>query len=340
LYTQVIRRHSTRVYIAQGVTLPPYSETNILVRTENNGTCLIQNFNRTKSFNNLPYAVAPGISNILLHQPFVLRAANYGSKHIHLQKHRVMGLATAVQDDVFSISDINLERMEQKGPTIEDETWKDNLDINHLPKETQPKVKDMLSKYSSMWTGQLGEISITQHRIDLIPAAKPIYQAPYRAGVKGREVEKEEVERMLKADVIEPANSEWASPVVLITKPDGSVRFCVDYRKLNAVTVKDSYPLPRMDECLDSLGDATIFSTLDCNSGYWQILMKETDRNKTAFVTHCGVHRFKRMPFGLCNAPATFQRALDMILARVKWKTALIYLDDVIVYSRSIEERE
>jgi Reverse transcriptase (RNA-dependent DNA polymerase) len=150
--------------------------------------------------------------------------------------------------------------------------------------------------------------------------------------VKGREVEKEEIERMLKADVIEPANSEWACPVVLITKPDGSVRFCVDYRKLNAVTVKDSYPLPRMDECLDSLGDATIFSTLDCNSGYWQIVMKETDRNKTAFVTHCGVHHFKRMPFGLCNAPATFQRALDTILARVKWETALINLDDVIVY--------
>ena len=89
--------------------------------------------------------------------------------------------------------------------------------------------------------------------------------------MKGIEVEKEEVERMLKASVIEPANSECAIPVVLITNPDGSVRFCVDYRKLNAVTVKDSYTLPRMDECLDSLGDATIFSTLNCNSGYWHI---------------------------------------------------------------------
>jgi Reverse transcriptase (RNA-dependent DNA polymerase) len=87
--------------------------------------------------------------------------------------------------------------------------------------------------------------------------------------------------------------------VVLITKSDGTIRFCVDYRKLNALTVKDSYPLPRMDECLDSLGDATIFSTLDCNSGYWQIAMREEDKNKTSFVTHCGVHRFKRMPFGL-----------------------------------------
>jgi hypothetical protein len=189
-----------------------------------------------------------------------------------------------------------------------------------------------------MWTGSLGEIFITQHRIQLLKHSKPIHQAPYRAGTKSREVEREEVDRMLKADVIEPATSEWASPVVLVTKLDGSVRFCVEYRKLNALTVKDSYPSPRMGECLDNLGDATIFSTLDCNSGYSQIAVAEEDMDKTAFVTHVGVHRFKRMPFGLCNAPATFQRALDMILSKVKWNYALVYLDDVIVYSKCINE--
>jgi Reverse transcriptase (RNA-dependent DNA polymerase) len=168
-----------------------------------------------------------------------------------------------------------------------------------------------------MCSGQLGELSITKHRIDLQENAKPAYQASYRAGKQSREIERQEVDRMLKAGVIDPATSEWDSPVVLITKKDGSIRFCVEYRKLNALTVKDSYPL-RMDECLDSLGDATIFSTLDCNSGYWQIPIEERDRDKTAFVTHCGVHIFKRMPFGLCNAPATFQPALDMILSKVK----------------------
>jgi hypothetical protein len=115
-------------------------------------------------------------------------------------------------------------------------------------------------------------------------------------------------------------------------------RFRVDYRKLNALTVNDFYPFLRMDECLDSLGDATISSTLDCNSGYWQIPIEERDMNKTAFVTHCGVHRFKRMPFGLCNAPATFQRALDMLLSKVKWKYNLLYLDDVIIYAKRLEE--
>ena len=104
------------------------------------------------------------------------------------------------------------------------------------------------------------------------------------------------------------------------------------------MTVKDSYPLPRMDECIDSLGEAKVFSTLDAYSGYWQLPIKEEDKPKSAFVCHAGTFQYRRMPFGLTNAPASFQRALDLILSRFKWKTCLIYLDDVIIYSKSMEE--
>ena len=104
----------------------------------------------------------------------------------------------------------------------------------------------------------------------------------------------------------------------------------MDYRKLNAVTVRDSYPLLRMDECIDSLGDATVFTKLDGNSGYWQVEIAEDDRDKTTFASHSGLYRFLRMLFGLKNAPATFQRAVDIILSRVKWERALVYFDDVI----------
>ena len=121
----------------------------------------------------------------------------------------------------------------------------------------------MLSKHAKMWDGKLGEISVTKHRIDLVPNARPVYQAPYRAGRQSREIESTEVQRMLAAGVIAPETSEWASTVVLISKKDVSVRFCVEYRKLNALTVKDTYPLPQMDECLDNLGDAVLFTTLD-----------------------------------------------------------------------------
>ena len=143
---------------------------------------------------------------------------------------------------------------------------------------------------------------------------------------------------MLKAGVIEPSTSEWASPIVLVPKPDGAMRFCVDYRRLNAITTRDSYPLPRMDECIDSLGDATVFSTLDCNAGYCKIPVDPADRPKTTFTSHEGLFWFLRMPFGLRNAPATFQRFVDITLAGLTWKVCLVYLDDIIVFSRSNED--
>jgi hypothetical protein len=142
---------------------------------------------------------------------------------------------------------------------------------------------------------------------------------------------------MLAQGAIEPTTCEWASPIVMVPKLDGSLRFCVDYRKLNAILVPDTFPLPRMDECIDSLGKAAIFTTLDCNSGYWQIPVDPSDRDKTTFTSHYGIYRFIRLPFGLRNAPGTFQRAVDIILSGVKWKTYLVYLDDVIVFSSSRE---
>jgi Reverse transcriptase (RNA-dependent DNA polymerase) len=138
--------------------------------------------------------------------------------------------------------------------------------------------------------------------------------------------------------VVEPSGGPWASPVVLIPKPDGSVRFCVDYRRLNAVTTKYSYALPRIDDSIDSLGGAQYFSTLDANSGYWQIAVAAEDQEKTAFTTHRGLYRFKILPFALVSAPATFQRAVDVILSSVRFQCALTYLDDIIVYYTTFEQ--
>jgi len=126
--------------------------------------------------------------------------------------------------------------------------------------------------------------------------------------------------------------------VVLVPKPDGTMRFCVDYRRLNEGKVRNVYPLPRMDDFIDVLGDAEVFSTLVCNSGYWQIPVADEDRDKTTFACHEGAFRYIRLPFGLSNAPATFQRDIDMILGGLKWKSCLVYLDDIIVFSQSAEE--
>ncbi len=137
---------------------------------------------------------------------------------------------------------------------------------------------------------------------------------------------------MLDRWVIEPCQSSWASPVVLVTKKDGTTRLCVDYRKLNDVTRKDAYPLPRIDDMLDALHGSRYFSTLDLYSGYWQVEMDEQDIDKAAFVTRQGLFWFTVMPFGLCNAPATFERLMELVLKDLNWKVCLIYLNDIIVY--------
>jgi hypothetical protein len=145
------------------------------------------------------------------------------------------------------------------------------VDLAHLTPKERENVLDMLGKRRTMWDGRLGQVHFIAHRIQLNPGSNPAYSQPYFAGARAREAESGEIQRMLKAGVTEPATSEWAGPVVLVPKPDESMLFCIDYRKLNAVTVRDSYPLPRKDECIYSFGDASVFSTLDCNSGYWQI---------------------------------------------------------------------
>ena len=223
-------------------------------------------------------------------------------------------------------------------PLNEDEQSLTDVDLNHLPNSVARKVKQMLREHSKMWSGQLGELNAAPHRINLEAGSRPFHAHPYRAGPQARSIEQEEDRRMSDMGFIEPCKSEWASPVVMVPKPDGSARFCVDYRRLNALTIKDTYPLPRTDECLHSLGEAKYFTTLDCNSGYWQIPIAKEDRNKTTFTCHAGTYRFLRMPFGSCNAPATFQRTVDILLSGYRWKTCLVYLDYVMIFSKSIEE--
>ncbi|CAK1578305.1 unnamed protein product [Parnassius mnemosyne] len=145
------------------------------------------------------------------------------------------------------------------------------------------------------------------------------------------------IEGMVKDDVIEPSFSPWCSFVVLVKK-DGSMRFCIDYRRLNDVTKKDSYPLPRIDDTLNMLTGVKWFNTLDLKSGYWQVEIDPKDKEKTAFFTGKGLWQFRVMPFGLCNAPATFQRLMELVLTGLIGHVYLVYLDDIIIVGRTFEE--
>jgi len=143
---------------------------------------------------------------------------------------------------------------------------------------------------------------------------------------------------MLSAGVTETSESEWASNVVLVKKKDGKMRFCIDYRQVNNVTKKDSFPLPRIDQCLDTLNGSKYFSTFDLTSGYHQVGMATESADKTAFVTRDGLFQFRKMPFGLTNAGASFQRLMTKILQGINFVTCLAYLDDIILFSTSEEQ--
>ena len=186
-------------------------------------------------------------------------------------------------------------------------------------------------------TNDLGHSNIFPHKIDT-GDARPIHQAPRRLPMSKKQVAEKEVQRMLDMGIIEPSTSPWSSPIVLVNKKTGDVRFCIDFRKVNDVTKKDSFPLPRVDDSLTRLSGSSWFSTMDLASGYWQVAMDEQDAEKTAFITENGLYQFKVLPFGLCNAGATFQRLMQLALSGLSWEMVLVYIDDLIVHSKTFEE--
>ncbi|KAL0147701.1 hypothetical protein M9458_056979 [Cirrhinus mrigala] len=180
----------------------------------------------------------------------------------------------------------------------------------------------------------LGQTSLVQHNIDTGDAT-PIRQRPRRMPLGRQEAAEQALSKMQRAGIIELSESPWASPVVMVPKKGGEWRFCVDYRRLNAVTRKDSYPLPRVDECLDLVAGSSWFSSLDLRSGYWQVPLTPEARPKTAFCTGRGLWQFKVLSFGLCNAPATFERLMERVLEGVPRQQCLVFLDDILAHGAS-----
>ncbi|KAK3083976.1 hypothetical protein FSP39_006179 [Pinctada imbricata] len=202
------------------------------------------------------------------------------------------------------------------------------------------KAKSLLIRYSDLFAKSdegVGRTSLVKHKINTGDKA-PIKQKPRRLPMQMHKEVETHVSDMLRRGVIEPSTSPWASPIVLAKKKDGTTRFCIDYRHLNSVTIKDAYPLPRIDESLDQLSGAKWLSTLDMNTGYWQVELDDSDKHKSAFVTRQGLYEFNVMPFGLCNAPATFERLLETVLSGLQWNVCLIYLDDIIVYGSTFDK--
>ena len=209
--------------------------------------------------------------------------------------------------------------------------------------EQRRKLYDLLWEYNDIFSRQdakLGKTDLLQFEIELKDDAVPFKARPYRSNPHVRQEVRRQVQEMLDKDIIEPSTSNFGSPVLLVSKPDGSSRFCVDYRKLNSMTKVDCHPIARADDCLESLGasGAKYFSSLDLESGYWQLPVHPDSRPYTAFVTHDGLYQCKRMSFGLVNAPSVFTRLMTRVLQGLNWEICLVYIDDIIIFSKSFEE--
>lgn len=196
------------------------------------------------------------------------------------------------------------------------------------------ELNSLVSQFSDVFHEWPGQTRITQHEIRTPPGVV-VRQRPYRVPEARRLAI--EITRMQELGVIEPSRSPWASPIVMVPKPDGTLCFCNDFRRLNEVSSFDGYPMPRVDELLDRLGKARFISTLDLTKGYWQIPLAPGLREKTALSTSSGHLQYRVLPFGLHGAPATFQWMMDILL-RPHQEYAAAYIDDLVIHSESWEE--
>ena len=284
-----------------------------------------------------------------------LRVFNVSNEVFHLAAETVIALAKPVTDVTsLELNQENHDGAMGQARVINEHVSQEAVDMT-LPKALQEllerstdnltdseteRLQGLLFNYQHVFSisdGDLGTTHMVQHRIDT-GNALPIRIQPRRTSPwKHDEIERQ-VTNLLQQGKVMESSSPWSFPVVLATKKDGSQRLCVDYRQLNAVTIKDAFPLPRVDDSLAALSGSRWFSTLDLASGYWQVAMDAGTQEKAAFVTSSGLYEWTVMPFGLCNAPSTFARLMELVLKGLHWKICLIYLDDVIVMGRTFGE--
>ena len=289
-----------------------------------------------------------------------VRVVNIGLEDIWLQPKTIVGVATQVEliheKDVphCTVEASNSEIIVQlqkidvrvnddvKCSRIKDLPFKLDIDCSDFSPDMEEKVASVFMKYKDVFCqddDDLGLTDITSHKIptiDNIPVRLPHRRIPPNLLPEVRDL----VSKLLRQKVIKPSVSAYAAPVVLVRKKDGTLRLCVDYRKLNEKTIRDAYPLPRIEEALDCLHGAKYFSSIDLAQGFYQVPIDPSDAHKTAFrLGTGGLYEYTRMPMGLCNSPGTLQRLMDLCFAQANFDLLLIYLDDILVFGRTIEEK-
>ena len=202
--------------------------------------------------------------------------------------------------------------------------------LSHLPLVQRKELAEVITQYREVFPDVPSKTNLIEHDVD-VRESTPIKQHPYRVSPIKKELLDKEVQYMLKNDIIEESQSNWSSPCILVPKHDGGFQFCTDFRKVNDKTKSDSFPIPRIADCIDQIGNAKFISTFDMLKGYWQVPLTQRAREISAFVTPSGLYQYKVMPFGMKNAPAIFQRMVNKLVRDIDGCEG--YIDDVVIYS-------
>ncbi len=205
-----------------------------------------------------------------------------------------------------------------------------NDKLSHLTTKQRSEISDLIHEYSHLFPDVPGQSDFACHDID-VGDATPIKQHPYRVGPFKQVHMNEEIKYMKDNGIIEESNSDWSSPCILVPKSDSSFRFCTDFRKVNLVSKSDTFPLPRIDDCIDHIGQAKFVTTFDLLKGYWQVPLTPRAKQISTFVTPQGLFQYKVLPFGLKNAPATFQRLMNKVIRGLP--NTEVYIDDIVLFN-------
>ena len=270
-----------------------------------------------------PFIITEKITDVTYKVDLGLERKRYRTFHINGMKPWISPEAAVFLSLENEFDDQYPLELEDKLPT-------------HLTLSQQQQLVELKENFKDVFQDVPGRTDVVTHDIPT-GDARPVRLPPYRLAHKSQDFLREEIKTLLQQEIIEPSKSPWAAPIVLVAKKDGSTRMCVDYRKLNAITQADPYPLPRIEELIDGIGQSTFITTLDLTKGYYQVPMEQASKDKTAFVTPFGKYQFRTMPFGLISAPSTFQRLMDEVL-RELYPFAVAYLDDILIHSATWED--
>ena len=242
-----------------------------------------------------------------------------------------VGQVAEKEEDTVSVSEVRLENGQQPIKLQNSQILNDlGTKLSHLPLVQRKELAEVITQYREVFPDVPSKTNLIEHDVDVGDYA-PIKQHPYRVSPMKKELLDKEVQYMLKNDIIEESQSNWSSPCILVPKHDGGFRFCTDFRKVNDKTKSDSFPIPRIADCIDQIGNAKFVSTFDMLKGYWQVPLTQLAREISAFVTPSGLYQYKVMPFGMKNAPATFQRMVNKLVRDIDGCEG--YIDDVVIYS-------